>query len=117
MWGDSAWVKRQQEMEDHRAKIDQEQWDKGTELEKLLKKAETDREAFQLVELARLLDASSFRIREEGLENARRMRLSPQGNDPSYQDAIRVHERVARLSIEYAIQKAEAVLSLVRSWD
>lgn len=117
MWGDAAWTKRQQEMEDHRSKIDQEQWDKGTELENLLKKAEYDRDTFQLIELARLLDGTSFRIREEGLAHVRSMRSSAKGNDPSYLDAIRVHERVARLSIEYAIRKAEAVLGLVRSWE
>ncbi|WP_271024890.1 hypothetical protein [Rhizobium sp. RCAM05973] len=117
MWGDAAWTKRQEEMEAHRQKIDQEQWDRGTVLEKLLKKAETDRDAFQVIELARLLDSSCFKMREEGLENAQRMRSSAKGNDPSYQDAIRVHERVARLSIEYAIRKAEAVLWLVRSWE
>lgn len=59
MWGDAAWTKRQEEMEAHRQKIDQEQWDRGTVLEKLLKKAETDRDAFQVIELARLLDSAA----------------------------------------------------------
>lgn len=117
MWGDEAWMKRQEERLQHEAALDLEQWDKGTELENLLKRADKDIEAFRLVELARLLDGTSFKQREEGLERVQKMRLSPRGNDPSFQDAIRVHERLARLSIEYAIKKAEAVLSLVRSWD
>lgn len=116
MWGDERWVKRQEEMQTYRDEIDREQWEKGTELENLLKKAEKDKDAFQLVELARLLDGYAFKMREEGLERCRQMRLSGQGNDPAYQDVIRVHERTARLSIEFAIRKAETVLSLVRSW-
>ena len=75
------------------------------------------RDAFQLVELARLLDASSFKTRKEGLDHVRRMKSSAKGNDPSHLDAIRVHEGVARLSIEYAVRKSEAVLGLVRSWE
>jgi hypothetical protein len=117
MWGDETWTKRQEERVQREAALDEEQWNQGTELEKLLKKAETDLEASRLVELARLLDPSSFKQRDEGLERVRKMRLSPQGNDPSFQNAIRVHERVARLSIQYAIRKAEAVLGLVRSWE
>lgn len=117
MWGDEAWTKRQQERMQREAALDLDQWNKGTELENLLKKAETDIDAYRLVELARLLDAASFKQRDEGLERVRQMRLSAKGNDPSFQDAIRVHERLARLSIEYAIRKAEAVLGLVRSWD
>lgn len=114
--GEVEWVKRQEKQEARRAAIDAEQWERGTELEKLLQDAETDLETYRLVELARLLDSSGFRQRDEGLARVQRMRLSPQGNDPSYLDAIRVHERVARLAIEYPIRKAQAVLGLVRSW-
>lgn len=116
MWGSDKAQQRRDEREAHQAKEDQRQWDQGTELENLLRGAETDLESARLIELARLLDGASFHMREEGLERVRQMRMGRQGNDPDFQSVIRVHERIARLHIEFAVKKAEAVLGLVRSW-
>ena len=116
MWGDAKWHQRQKEEEDRRAEIDAEQWERGSKLEALLRTAETDIDAGRLVELARLLFPQDFKMREEGLERVRNMRMEPRGNDPAFQDIIRTHERVARLSIEFAISKARAVMTLVESW-
>lgn len=107
----------QELQEERRATLHSEQWKRGTELETLLKKAETDIEAARLIELARLIDPASFKSRENQLESVQRMRLSAKGNDPSYQSVIETHERVARLNIDFAVRKAQAVLGLVRSWD
>lgn len=117
MWGDANWARRQQEQADRAAKIDQEQWDQGTELENLLKAAETDREAAKIVSLARLLGADDFARRENGLAWVARERAGRRGNDPVYQKAMRVHERVARLSIQVPVMQARAVLTLVESWE
>lgn len=117
MWGDAAWQKRQQEREEHEAKIDAEQWAKGTELEDLLVKANTDPYTARLVQLARIIRPEDFKMREEGLERIREMRLGRQGNDPDFQKVIRVHERTVRLSIEYAISKARDVMTYVETWD
>jgi hypothetical protein len=40
----------------------------------------------------------------------------PSGNDPDFAHAIFTHERIARLSIEFAVSKARQVLALVQSW-
>ncbi len=99
------------------AAIDAEQWAEGTELEALLSAAATDQEAAQIVALARLLYPDDFRRREEGLEFVDQLRAGPRGNDPDFQKVIRVHERVARLTIKIAVRKARAALELVRSWS
>lgn len=98
------------------AAIDAEQWEEGSALEALLSQAETDQEAAQVIALARLLYPDDFRRREDGLASLGRLRAGPRGNDPEYQTVIRVHERVARLSIKTAVRKARAALELVRSW-
>lgn len=117
MWGDAAYVQRQQERQAREARIDKEQWDQGTELENLLRDAETDREAAKLVALARLLGPDDFARREDGLAWVARERVGRRGNDPVYQKAMRVHERIARLSIQVPVMKARAVLALVESWE
>lgn len=116
MWGDAEHMERRAKEEERRIAIHDKQWELGSKLERLLRDAETDNEAYRLVELARLIDPQSFRSRDDMFEHVERMRSGPSGNDPAYQDIIATHQRVARLAIEPAINKAEAVLALVRSW-
>lgn len=117
MWGDEEWCRRRDEREAREAQLDAEQWEEGSRLEALLVAAETDREAARVVALARLLHPDCFAQREQGLAAVARDRAGPKGNDPDRQRAIRVHERVARLAISYAISQARAVMGLVSSWE
>lgn len=117
MWGDAEWLRLQAERDEREAKLDAEQWKQGTVLEDLLKAAETDRAAMKIVTMARLLDGEAFRMREQQLEWVQRERAGRRGNDPIHQKAMRVHERVARLTIANAVRKARDVLELVDSWD
>lgn len=107
----------QREQQERSDRIRATQWEQGTELENLLKLAETDLESARIVEMARLLRPEDFRLREEGFERVRQMRMSRRGNDPDYQSAIQAHESSARNAIGYAVKKAKAVLALVRSWE
>ena len=115
--GTEGWSERIAAREAREAEIDAAQERRAAAVDAALREADEYRDAAQLVELARLLDGQSFRMREEGMERVEAMRRGPRGNDPDYQRAIAVHSRVARLSPEYALTKARAVLSLVRSWE
>lgn len=100
-----------------RAQLNAEQTARGNELEALLRDADHDRDADRLVTLARLISPDAFACRDSMMENLQRMRSGARGNDPDYASAIATHERVARLSIEGAIRKAQQVMSLVQSWE
>lgn len=102
---------------EHVAQLRSEQTARGDELEALLRDADWDRDAARLIMLAQLLSPDAFSTRETMMENVRRMRSGPRGNDPDFAEAIQVHERVARLAIEGAVRKARQVLEMVGSWD
>lgn len=72
----------QREQQERSDRIRATQWEQGTELENLLKLAETDLESARIVEMAKLLRPEDFRLREEGFERVRKMRMSRRGNDP-----------------------------------
>ncbi|AOG03268.1 hypothetical protein [Bosea sp. RAC05] len=116
MWGDADWQRRRDEDEARRARIEKEQRDKGAELDALLAKAETDVATARLVGLARILRPEDFIMREQGLARVQEMRLGPSGNDPAQIEALAAHERTARLSIEYAISKAQEVMAFIETW-
>lgn len=78
--------------------------------------ADDSRDGLRLLELAHLLGADEFRRREEGLAFAAKLRSGPKGNDPSYQRAIMIHDRNARLNPEYPLTKARQILALIQTW-
>ncbi len=117
MWGDADWQRRRDEDEARAARIENEQWEKGSQLEALLTKAETDPATARLVGLARIIRPDDFTMREQGLARVQEMRLSSNGNEPAQVTAIASHERVARLSIEFAIMKAREVMAFIDTWE
>ncbi|EKY30620.1 hypothetical protein HMPREF0185_00199 [Brevundimonas diminuta 470-4] len=114
--GSPEHVARQTESAEREQQIDAANEARASAIDQAFRDAEMDREGAMLLELARLIDGSSFRSREEGLERVESMRRGPRGNDPDYQRVIALHGRIARMAPEYALVKARAVLSLVRSW-
>lgn len=106
---------RQREIAERDARHDAETRAKVAAVEATL--ADDTRDGLRLVELARLLDGESFRMREEAIERAVVERSRPGANEPSRQRANFLHEASGRRSVEYALRKARQVMALVKSWD
>lgn len=106
---------RQIEIAEREARHDAEMEERVAAVEAAL--ADDSRDGLRLVELARLLDGESFRMREGSIERTLLARSGPGANDPSRQRAIAIHDRIGRLSVEHSLRKARQVLALVKSWD
>ena len=117
MWGDAAWLKRQEEQREHAERIDAANEGKAAELDRVLRESEHEPEAALVVAMARLLDATAFKLRDEGIERADRKRRGPKGNDPDHLKIIRIHERSSKLGIEFAVNQARRAIALVRAHD
>lgn len=106
---------RQKEIADRDARHDAETRAKVAAVEEAL--ADDTREGLRLIQLARLLDAESFRMREAAIVWAAAERARPGANDPGRQRATFLHESSGRRSVENALRKARQVMALVKSWD
>lgn len=117
MYGDKEWQRVQAERLEREARHEADLTARGDALEALLALAEHDRDAARLVAVAKLIRPDDFATRESFRQVVERERTGPGSNDPGRQRAAAAHERVGRVSIEYAIRLARQVLALVESWD